>query len=439
MKMLLYLPMVVYVPVLTFRQVTGINSDFPTAMACLICIFYTTVGGLKAVVWTNTIQMGATVTGILAVLIIGIKEVGISNVIKRNKDTDRFEFINLDPSKRDTVWSIIIGNYFYLLANCTVNQSLVQRYLAVPNRKKGNLSVLNFAIGTTFIVSTCCITGLVIFAYYYECDPWNLQEIRRVDEILPYFVREVGSVVPGLPVLFVSGLFSTTLSVMSSALNSVTGVIFEDLVRPSTDSFSEKKTCILMKIIVLIVGILCVVMAFIVDNLNTLIQAARISDITTGPLLGMFTLGMFFPWANAKGAFFGGISGTAVSLLLSIVSQAAIAHDRIQYPQKPLSISRCPPPTLSDYDYFFSPKEVPYDFNFMKEPHWIFEIAKISYWWHTLIGAVTVLFFGISASYLSGFTDPKLVNKDLITPVLHRFLPETKENDEIPQQVEEEI
>lgn len=65
-------------------------------------------------------------------------------------------------------------------------------------------------------------------------------------------------------------------SVMSSSLNSVTVVIFEDLVRPSTDSFSEKKTCILMKIIVLIVGILCVAMAFIVDNLNTLIQVGNI-------------------------------------------------------------------------------------------------------------------------------------------------------------------
>lgn len=68
----------------------------------------------------------------------------------------------------------------------------------------------------------------------------------------------------------------------------------------------------------------------------------------------------------------------------------------------------------------------------MNEPHWIFEIAKISYLWHTLIGTVTVLLFGISASYLSGFTDPKLVNKDLITPVLHRFLPETKVSNIFP-------
>lgn len=63
---------------------------------------------------------------------------------------------------------------------------------------------------------------------------------------------------------------------MSTGLNSMTGVIFEDLIRPFVGSFSEKKASFLMKIIVLIVGIFCVAMVFIVDKLGTLIQVGNI-------------------------------------------------------------------------------------------------------------------------------------------------------------------
>lgn len=87
---------------------------------------------------------------------------------------------------------------------------------------------------------------------------------------------------------------------MSTGLNSMTGVIYEDLIKPRVQvPLTEGKASLIMKIIVFIVGCICVGAVFIVEKLGMLIQAATsMSSITAGPLLGLFTLGMFFPTAN---------------------------------------------------------------------------------------------------------------------------------------------
>lgn len=82
----------------------------------------------------------------------------------------------------------------------------------------------------------------------------------------------------------------------------MTGVIFEDLIKPRLKRpLSEGHASLLMKVIVVLIGIICVGLVFVVEKLGTLIQAAgSIGAITAGPLLGVFSLGMFFPGANPE-------------------------------------------------------------------------------------------------------------------------------------------
>lgn len=65
-----------YVPALAFAQVSGFNLHLIACLTSVICIFYTTVGGLKAVVWTDTLQFLLMVGGIVAVTILGLSATG---------------------------------------------------------------------------------------------------------------------------------------------------------------------------------------------------------------------------------------------------------------------------------------------------------------------------------------------------------------------------
>ncbi|XP_026465208.1 LOW QUALITY PROTEIN: sodium-coupled monocarboxylate transporter 1-like [Ctenocephalides felis] len=442
-KMLLYIPIVIYVPALAFSQVTGINLHLISPIVCVVCIFYTTLGGLKAVVWTDTIQTAVMFGGVLAVMFLGTIAVGGPSVVwERSSASGRLEFFNMDfdPTIRHTFWTVAIGNYFNWLATCSVNQAMVQRCLAMPSIKKANITIAILACGILSIVSMSCYTGLVIYAMFHNCDPVTNKDISKADQLLPYFVMKVTSgKIPGLPGLFVSGVFSAALSSMSTGLNSMTGVIFQDLIKPMYKKpITEERASFIMKIIVVIIGAICVALVFVVEKMGTLVQASKsLSGITTGSLLGVFSMGMFFPWANSKGALAGGISSLLFVGWISFGTQAEIAAGRIKLPVKPVSVAGC----SADLGNFteimdFSPvgnltslvmdSVVGVSQEPMEPIAQVFALYRLSYLYYTLVGVVTTIVIGSAVSFLTGGADASLIHPDLFTPFVQKWLPKYK-------------
>lgn len=76
-----YLPIVIYVPALAFNQVTGINIHVITPAVCCICVFYTCVGGLKAVVWTDVVQTFSMFGALVLVAVKGSIDLGGADVV----------------------------------------------------------------------------------------------------------------------------------------------------------------------------------------------------------------------------------------------------------------------------------------------------------------------------------------------------------------------
>ncbi|KAK9293678.1 hypothetical protein QLX08_011424 [Tetragonisca angustula] len=423
LKMLLYIPLVIYVPALAFNQVTGINLHAIAVLVCVVCIFYTTLGGLKAVVWTDAVQTIVMFGGVIAIAAIGTKQVGgFQQVWKRNRDTDRIEFfdMDLDPTTRHTFWTVVIGNYFSWLASCSVNQAMVQRCLAMPNLNKANITIAIMAVGIITIVSLSCYTGIVIFAAFYDCDPITTKQIKKPDQLLPFFVMEMTESIPGLPGLFVAGVFSAALSTMSTGLNSMSGVIYEDMVKPWLRvSLSEVAASRVMKLTVVLTGTLCVTLVFLVEKLTGLIQAAKsLSGITAGPLLGIFTLGMFFPFANSAGALVGGLVSLNLVAWISFGTQAAISSGKIHFPVKPVSIDGCPQSLKNHATNFTLVVETA----IKEQPFFLY---RMSYLWYTWVGCLTAIVVGLLVSWITGPNKRKPGDEKLYTPVIRSLLRKT--------------
>lgn len=82
-SMIIFIPIVVYVPALAFSQVSGMNLHVITFATSLVCVFYTTVGGLKAVVWTDTLQFILMLGAITCVIVLGLNTTGgLANVFE---------------------------------------------------------------------------------------------------------------------------------------------------------------------------------------------------------------------------------------------------------------------------------------------------------------------------------------------------------------------
>lgn len=86
-----------------------------------------------------------------------------------------------------------------------------------------------------------------------------------------------------------------------------------------------------------------VLQVFVVEQLGSVMQVAlTFNGMVGGVTLGLFSLGMFFPWANSKGAFVGGLSALVFVMWMGLGNQIAQATGQLEYDLKPISVDFCP-------------------------------------------------------------------------------------------------
>ena len=304
------------------------------------------------------------------------------------------------------------------MVNHNTSQNMLQRYLALPSVTAARKSLIIYVCTLTFTIGVFCYNGLLIYATYHDCDPFTAKIIERKDQFIPLFVMDILGEFRGIPGIFVAGVFSASLSSLSTGLNSLSAVVLEDYVKPyAGDKLSERTTNYIMRGTVFIFGLMAVALVFVVEKLGTVLQMSMsLSSVTTGPLLGLFTMGVFMPWVDASSAMVGGISGIIAILYISLRAQAAIALGEFNFPHKPTSIEGCNFTFPTD----ISPTEATSE-NVAKSIH------HISYVYYTLIGTVVSCLGGIVAGCVSGFQSVDGVDPKLFAPCIRSFIPKRKE------------
>lgn len=167
---------VIYVPALAFNQVTGFNIQSISIFVCIVCIFYTCIGGIKAVIWTDVIQTVIMIGTIIFIIIKGVNDVGgLSVVLERNFNSTRLELppMSFDLTERITVPSMLIGATMYWCQSITIYQSIVQRYISLPDLRSAIIATWVFVIGAAMIIVLCGSIGLIAYATFYDCDPMS--------------------------------------------------------------------------------------------------------------------------------------------------------------------------------------------------------------------------------------------------------------------------
>lgn len=226
-----------------------------------------------------------------------------------------------------------LHDYYYYYFDCLRNLKSSQNALLLSGPITLALGVL-----TSF-------SGLVLYTVYKDCDPVLSKKIDSYDQIMPYFAAERMSRVPGIAGLFISGIFSASLSTISAMLNSLAAVAIEDYVKPVCRRFGvqfpTEKAALIAKLLVVLNGFNCLALAFLAKSMGSLVQAALgISGAITGPILGIFTLGMFVERANETGAIVGTVSALMTCLW------AAFGEPKPPTPALPLSVDGCENATL---------------------------------------------------------------------------------------------
>ncbi|KAL6087730.1 hypothetical protein STEG23_027140 [Scotinomys teguina] len=309
---ILYTGVVVYAPALALNQVTGFNLWGSVFATGIVCTFYCSLGGLKAVVWTDAFQMVVMIVG-FSVLIQGSNHAGgFHNVLEaRNGSRMHVVDFDVDPLRRHTFWTITVGGTFTWLGIYGVNQSTIQRCISCKTEKHAKLALYFNLLGLWMIVVCAVFSGLIMYSSFKDCDPWTSGVISAPDQLMPYFVMEIFATMPGLPGLFVACAFSGTLSTVAASINALATVTFEDFVKSCFPHLSDKMSTWISKGLCrpyavnygccLLFGIMCTSMAVVASFMGSVVQGA-LGGLLTGITLSFWVaIGAFiYPAPESK-------------------------------------------------------------------------------------------------------------------------------------------
>ncbi|XP_055876018.1 sodium-coupled monocarboxylate transporter 2-like [Biomphalaria glabrata] len=428
LQMTLYMAIVLYAPSLALNAVTGFTLWGSVISVGIVCTLYTAFGGMKAVLWTDSFQVIMMVASLLAILIKGDLVVGgIGQAWDSLERTKRLDFTDfrVDPSVRHSVWALTVGGYFTWVSIFGVNQAQVQRAVTCPTLKKAQYAIwLNFP-GLCIILYLCCFIGIYMAAFYENCDPVKPGLVTDTNQIIPMFVMDVLGDIIGLPGLFVAGLFSGALSTISSGLNSISACVLEDIVRTyCSNNLRESRARILSQVFALIFGLICLGLTFVAAQLGSILQAAlSLFGMIGGPLLGLFSLGMFFPWANKWGAY-AGLFGSLILMFWIGVGASVVKPPN----EQALRFTNNCNLSAFSLDALMSMNKT--TTTVVDDTVPAYGLYTLSYMWYSLTAVLACIVIGLVVSFITGAVKAKEIDPKLMCPLFDvifpfSFLPES--------------
>jgi SSS family transporter len=318
-RVLLWLALVTYAPALALEQVTGMPLWFTIVCTGVLTTIYTTLGGMKAVIWTDFMQFFVLLGGQVLIFIVAITHIpgGLGGVIDIGRQAGKLDLsLSFDPKIRITLWGLLLGGAVINLVQIATDQVSVQRYMTATSIKEARRALwfklwLLVPVFLTFYGS-----GLVIYAFYHAegaVDPLATGLISKPDQILPYFV--VNELPRGLPGLLIAAVFGATMSATSSGINALTTATLVDFHQRfwRKSSNAEAVKLGLARWLTLGYGALVIGLAFVVGALGLLLEASStIIGMVGGPLLGIFLLAIVVKRANTVGTVIGWLAGVTV-------------------------------------------------------------------------------------------------------------------------------
>jgi SSS family transporter len=208
------------------------------ALIGVIGTIYATAGGVRAVVWVDTLQftlvMGA------ALLTIGILLhrlhmpapdilAALSHPAATAPSKLALLDLSLNPASEFTLWTALIGNTFLMTAALGVDHDLAQRFLITKSAFRGGISVIASQFIGIVVVSLFLFIGLLLFLFYQRADP-SVQRPQAGLATYPWFLLH--ELPTGLAGISIVGFFAIAQGSLDSAMNALAASIVSDVYTP---------------------------------------------------------------------------------------------------------------------------------------------------------------------------------------------------------------
>jgi solute:Na+ symporter, SSS family len=309
-----------------------------TVAIVILTAIYTTLGGIKAVIWTDLIQasiMIGSAVAALALLYFAIPG-GWQEIVQRRGDFHFSDLIatGLDPAKNGwdkwkgmfeteyTIFAGLIGSVFITMGTHGTDQDMVQRMLTAKDVRRSRRSLIMSGLADIPIAFTFLSIGLLLWVYYQAHPDPTLS--KTPNETFCHFILYQMPV--GLRGLLLAGIFATAMGSLSTALNALATSFTRDWYEPyinpaATDAQSLRAVrlaTVWFSFLMIVVASATAYLVIMYPNVRIIPIVLSIFGYTYGSLLGVFFAGMLTQTrGNDRGNVIAMVAGFVVVALLS--------------------------------------------------------------------------------------------------------------------------
>ena len=309
---------VLFLPSLAMSAVTGINVTNAVLIMGVVTIIYTAMGGMKAVIWTDFIQVVVMLGGAFVAFgyIVTHVDGGLGEMFRIAVADEKLRTFDWDFNlTQATVWGFLMLNILGVLVY-PQDQVMMQRVLSTKSDKEAGWSV--WTLAAIVIPGNLTFFGIGTALYvYYKQHPANLNPMLSVDSTFPQFIA--AELPAGLTGLIIAGIFAASMSTLSACINSVATLVSVDFYERYAKNPTQKKSVVLAEVVTVLGGCIGIGTALLLAKAD--IQSALDTSFALGGLLGggfagCYALGMFTKRANWQGAMI----GVGFSLVLTLTA-----------------------------------------------------------------------------------------------------------------------
>jgi SSS family transporter len=302
---LFYLGVVMYATAKYFKYITGWPIWMTVFVLGLVGIFYTTLGGVKAVIWMDFFQFFILVLGIGLILwkIFSKVEGGLCGTLSYAFENGRgFEalknmkqFMSLSIYERFTLWTLLGGMVctYTFIYGC--DQMTIQRLLCTSSYEESRKATIINVLISIPVSLVFWLIGLGLF-YFYNTKGISLPQNLSADEVLSYFVvHELPTPIPGLMMV---AILTAAMSTINAGMNSLSAVFVKDIyLRHINSKASAEQEMKVSKLGTAIWGIIFILLgigigSFSESVVSSILEVAGIWGALLGVAAGTFFLGV---------------------------------------------------------------------------------------------------------------------------------------------------
>lgn len=310
---------IIFLLALPMNMLLGWNIRLVIVVTSIAIIFYSLMGGIKGVIWTEAVQGFVMIGGAIACLLVLLFSMpgGPAQTFDIAIADNKFSLGSFSPTDlgTSTFWVCLVYGIFINMQNFGVDQNYVQRYHTTKTLKEARRSVTGGSWILIPVSAMFFLIGTSLYAYY-KVNPGLLPQGITGDQVFPYFI--VNGLPEGVTGLLIASIFAAGMSTVATGITSSATIVYTDYFHRFFPGASERTHIVVLKAAGVVVGLAGLLVSLLLINVNGILDAWwKLSSIFSGGMLGLFLLGYISKKARNVDAVLGVVCGVAVIAWIS--------------------------------------------------------------------------------------------------------------------------